>query len=247
MNRVTFIFLVVGIGFAVFEPARGEDLRQICREHGGKWLVTKHGKRGCKCSDGRFLGNVYFDICSNSKRRWIRKDKPPPQEGQGNMTKWGQKGEAWGLSSKKRSLASPLEVTRTFVQNVNSGDINSAMGLVNDYEVHPTRNLDGINLLLRNFPSVRFRDKDLRRYRVYGAVASPRERFSGCLYFEEHRVKLFDGTDEGRMIGTMVIYCTHFSAKNKGKYPIKQARKQCLNYRPKIPRFGCKVGRIDTL
>ncbi|MCB0366979.1 MAG: hypothetical protein H6624_00140 [Bdellovibrionaceae bacterium] len=239
----TALFFFLGFGLPTAYGA--EDLSQICKEQGGTWIKTKHGNTGCKCADGKYLKNVYFDVCSHSRRKVIRRDARPKEDKPGTGTEWGQKGQAWALSSKRKSLPSPQEVLRSFVQELNAGNVDGAMSLVNDHDVHPSREIDGINELLRRFSSVATREWDLRKLRSFSAVAEPDAKFSGCLYFEEYTTTIADGADESRGLGRMHIYCAHYSAKSKGKYPLAQARNECPKYKPKITRFVCKVGRID--
>lgn len=214
----------------------------MCRENGGVWTVTQHGVRGCRCSDGKYLKNVYFEVCATSARRSVRKTLKPTKE---NKSAWAEKGQAWGISSQRRFLSTAEEVAREFVADVNRGDINSAMGLVNDYDVHPARELDGINRLLRQFSNIGFRDWDLILSRTHSSVAEPEKKRTGCVYFEEFTTTVIDNKNQSRGVGKMHIYCAYYSAENEGIYSQTDANRICHSYHPKRPQFKCKLGRID--
>jgi hypothetical protein len=229
-----------GAGGAGAGVAAGSELSQICHENGGVWKSTSHGQRGCICPNGQYLTNVYFDVCGSVSRTSRRKILTDPSGGP--KSEWAEKGAAWSLSSRKRSLSSPKEVVMEFVTDVNRGDIDSAMGLVNDYEVHPSRKVAGIDELLKRFHKIDYREWDFLIQRFYSAIAEPNEKFSGCLYLEESITTIVNGLDTSRGLGKMHIYCVDFSAKKRGRHPISEAKKLCLSYRPKKPDFVCKIG-----
>lgn len=229
------------------EKPKQEDatkLASICRDQGGTWVITKHGQRGCKCPNGHYLKNVFFEVCHRSK--------VPAHPGETesttvdpSQTTWGQKGQSWALSSQSRTLPEAPQLLAAFLQAVNSRDFDSALSLVNDYEVHPSRELDGVNELLRRFKSVSSREHDLRLVKTFGAVAEPQAQWSGCHYLEEFAATLVDGQDKQRAIGRITLYCAHLTAKDQGKHPIAQARRVCLEFKPVAPKFACKVGRVE--
>ncbi|MBK7842104.1 MAG: hypothetical protein IPJ71_00195 [Bdellovibrionales bacterium] len=248
-----FFFLMTGLivpflpphAFAEVSGTRndmvaGSELIQICHENGGVWKSTRFGQRGCLCPNGQYLINVYFDVCGSVSKTSRRRLLTDPSGGP--KSEWAEKGASWGLSSRKRSLSSPREVVMEFVTDVNRGDIDSAMGLVNDHEVHPSREVAGIDELLRRFRKLDYRDWDFVIQKFYSAIAEPNEEFSGCLYLEESVTTIVNGLDTSRGLGKMHIYCVDYSAKKMGRHPISQAKKLCLSYRPKKPNFVCKIG-----
>lgn len=215
----------------------------MCREKGGIWKETLHGQRGCRCADGKYLVNLYFEVCSAGRKS---KKSKSLRGVNGIKSQWAEKGSAWSMSRNSRFLPSASEVAKEFVEDVNRGDIDSAMGLVNDYDIHPSRKLDGINELIRRFTEINYRDWDMVKFRKYGAAAEPGEKFTGCIYFEEFTTTLVNKKEDDRGIAKMHIYCAQLSAKNEGLFRRNQAEKVCSTYEPKNKQLKCKLGYIEV-